>query len=516
MSHAATTPRQQRHAASTVLAVFDLDGTITRGDTLLPFLRFFGGTRSFLLGAVRALPALAGFALGLVSRHAAKEAVLRAFLGGIDGMELQRRGESFARERLPGMVRREAQERLDWHKARGHRCVLLTASPSVYVEPWARAVGFDDVLATQLQYDERGRFTGRFDGANCRGEEKLRRLEAQFGDLAALKTFGYGDSPADRAFLERCTEGIYKPFAGSAPAMRAAPNSALDLLRLMRPHQWIKNTFVFVGVLFGHAWNDPALAAAAALAALAFCLFSSAIYVVNDFADRERDRGHPQKRHRPLASGRVSAGVALALAGGLAVAGSAMAYAVGGMVLVVVAVYAVMNLAYSFGLKHLVIVDVFIIAAGFLLRILAGTLGIGIEPSQWLLVCGLFLTLFLGFTKRRSELLSLSGDFIIHRKALLHYNAPLLDKFIGICAAGAILSYSLYTMSPDTARIHGTTNLIYTIPFVIYGMFRYLYLLHGKQAGSDTSRDLLRDGHLAAAVAGWGVASFLLMFGGSD
>jgi HAD superfamily hydrolase (TIGR01490 family) len=505
-------------AASTVLAVFDLDGTISRGDTLLPFLRFFAGTRGFLLGLVRALPALVGFTLGLISRDAAKEAVLRAFLGGIHRMELQGRGEAFARERLPVMVRREAQERLAWHKARGHRCVLLTASVDVYVEPWARALGFDDVLATRLQYDESGRFTGRFDGDNCRGEAKLRRLEAQFGDLAALKIFGYGDSPADRAFLARCTEASYKPFAGSAPTMRAVRTTALDLVRLMRPHQWIKNGFVFVGLLFGHAWSDPTMAAAAVLAALAFCLFSSAIYIVNDFADRERDRGHPQKRHRPLASGRVSAGAALALAGGLAAAGSAVAFAVGAMVLAVVAVYAAMNLAYSFGLKNVVILDAFIIAAGFLLRILAGTLGIGIDPSQWLLVCGLFLTLFLGFTKRRSERLSLSGDQLLQhrgRKVLLHYDAALLDKFIGICAAGAILSYSLYTMSPDTARIHGTANLIYTIPFVIYGIFRYLYLLHAKRAGSDTSRDLVRDGHLATAVVGWGLATFLLISGGS-
>jgi len=511
MTQAATSPCQARHAPSTVLAVFDLDGTITTGDTLLPFLRFVS-KGNFALRASRALSALARFALGLLARDAAKEAVLRAFLRGASRARLALLGESFAREGLPGMVRREAQERLAWHKARGHRCVLLTASPEVYVEPWARAAGFDDVLATRLQYDESGRFTGRFDGGNCRGEEKLRRLEAAFGDLGGLKIFGYGDSPDDRPFLARCTDASYKPFAGGAPA-RAARNAPVDLIRLMRPHQWVKNAFVFVGLLFGQAWTDPPLATAAMLAAAAFCLLSSAIYVVNDYADRERDRAHPKKRHRPLASGRVSEGVALALAAGLAAAGSATALAAGQMVAVVVGAYAVMNLAYSFALKNVVILDVFIIAAGFLLRILAGTLGIGIEPSQWLLVCGLFLTLFLGFTKRRAELLSLAGDSLIHRKALLHYNAALLDKFISICAAGAILSYSLYTMSPDTVRIHGTTNLIYTIPFVIYGMFRYLYLLHAKQAGTDTSRDMAGDGHLVAAVVGWGAVSFFLISG---
>jgi 4-hydroxybenzoate polyprenyltransferase len=172
-------------------------------------------------------------------------------------------------------------------------------------------------------------------------------------------------------------------------------------------------------------------------------------------------------------------------------------------VLALLAGYAAMNAAYTFALKSVVILDVFVIAAGFILRILAGTLGIGIAPSQWLLVCSLFLTLFLGFTKRRSELLSVGEDFLIHRKALLHYNAQLLDKMIGVCAAAALMSYSLYTMSPATVQAHGTENLIYTIPLVAYGMFRYLYLLHAQHAGADTSRELARDPHLAATLAAW-------------
>lgn len=501
-----------RASSNVVLAVFDLDGTITTGDTLLPFLRFATRWR-FALCAVRAFPALIGLALGLHSRDSAKQAVLSAFLRGASRDRLAREGEAFARERMPGMVRSEAQERLGWHQERGHRCVLLSASPDVYVEPWARAAGFDDVLTTRLEYDADERFTGRLDGANCRGEEKVRRLEARFGDLAALKIFGYGDSRDDRAFLARCSEPSYRPFADSPAVCRPTRNSPADLLRLMRPHQWVKNAFVFVGLVFGHAWGNPVLVTSALLAAAAFCLLSSAIYVVNDFADRERDRAHPRKRYRPLAAGRVSTGAALCLGTGLAVAGTVTAFLAGEGVLAVVTAYVLMNLGYSFGLKNLVIIDVFIIAAGFMLRLMAGTLSIGIDPSKWLLVCGLFLTLFLGFTKRRSEMLSLAGDFVIHRRALLHYNAALLDKFIGICAAGAVLSYSLYTMSADTVLIHGTANLIYTIPFVIYGMFRYLYLLHARQAGADTARDVARDPHLVFAVIGWVAASILLMHG---
>jgi 4-hydroxybenzoate polyprenyltransferase len=207
----------------------------------------------------------------------------------------------------------------------------------------------------------------------------------------------------------------------------------------------------------------------------------------------------------------VSAAKALGLAALLAVAGGALAWSAGPVVLFIVAGYAAMNIAYTFALKNVVILDVFIIAAGFLLRILAGTLGIGIPPSQWLLVCGLFLTLFLGFTKRRSELLAVSSEYVTHRKALLHYNPALLDKLIGVCAAAVLMSYSLYAMSPETMRLHGTANLVYTIPLVAYGIFRYLYLLHAKHAGTDTSRDLVRDPHLAATVLAWCAITILLI-----
>jgi 4-hydroxybenzoate polyprenyltransferase len=255
----------------------------------------------------------------------------------------------------------------------------------------------------------------------------------------------------------------------------------------------------------------PPLLAAACAAAGAFCLAASAVYIVNDLADRERDRAHPKKRHRPLASGRVTARAALGLAATLAAAALALGLAASPGVAALVGLYAAMNLAYSYALKNVVILDVFVIAAGFILRILAGTLGIGIAPSHWLLVCSLFLTLFLGFTKRRSELLSVGVDFVIHRKALLHYNAQLLDKVIGICAGATLMSYSLYTMSPATTRLHGTEELIYTIPFVAYGMFRYLYLLHAKHAGTDTSRELARDAHLAATVIGWAATTVWLI-----
>ncbi len=282
-------------------------------------------------------------------------------------------------------------------------------------------------------------------------------------------------------------------------------------LRLMRPHQWVKNGFVFVGLLFGHAWNDPAMLEMAVSAFMAFCLLSSAVYAMNDILDREEDRRHPAKRGRPLASGalgvRAAAGVMLACAAG----GLWLALTRAGNAPWIFLAYLGLNLGYSFGFKHVVILDVFIIAAGFMLRILAGTLGIGIAPSHWLLLCGLMLTLFLGFAKRHAELNALEGEGSGHRPVLEHYTHRLLDQMITVAAAGTVVSYSLYTVSEDTVALHGTADLIYTVPFVLYGMFRYLFLLHRRGGGGDPAQELLRDPHLLAALAGWlGVTLWIL------
>ena len=288
-------------------------------------------------------------------------------------------------------------------------------------------------------------------------------------------------------------------------------NNSFELLRLMRPYQWVKNAFVFTGLLFGHAWHDPNLVTQVVIAFVAFCLVSSAIYTINDIVDLEQDKHHPRKCRRPLASGSVSISSAIMLAALLAMLGLVLAYYAAPTVLVILIGYALMNVAYTLWFKHVVILDVFIIATGFMLRILAGTLGVGIPPSQWLLLCGLMVTLFLGFTKRRAEIIALAEDKNAHRKVLEHYSPVLLDKMIVITSAGLIMSYSLYTMNPDTIRIHNTPNLIYTVPFVMYGVFRYIYLLHHQSRGGDPSHDLVRDPHLFAVVGAWLLAIILLI-----
>lgn len=274
-------------------------------------------------------------------------------------------------------------------------------------------------------------------------------------------------------------------------------------LRLLRPHQWIKSAFVFVGLLFGHAWNQPALVQAAVLAAAGFALAASCVYVFNDLADRERDRIHPTKRNRPLASGAVGVPAAVALGLACGAGGLALSWLAAPRVAVLVGAYLLLNAGYSLGLKHVSILDVFIISAGFMLRLVAGTEGIGIEASQWLLLCGMMVTLFLGFSKRRAELYALEGDDTgAHRKVLDEYDAVLLDKMIGVCASGTIVCYSLYTLSPQTIAQHHTTALIWTVPFVLYGMFRYLQRLHSG-GGEDVASDLARDPHLLSAVGAW-------------
>ena len=289
-------------------------------------------------------------------------------------------------------------------------------------------------------------------------------------------------------------------------------NSVKDLWRLLRPRHWVKNGFVLVGLLFANAWQQPGLAARVLMAAVAFCFVASGVYIFNDLFDREQDRNHARNKSRPLAAGRVSSGTAVILLIALWILSFGLAVLVSRRVFVILLIYIILNVAYSLRLKEVVILDVFIIAAGFMLRILAGTVGVGIPPSQWLLLCGLMIALFLGFTKRRAELYATSGaEGSGQRKVLGHYQPVLLDKMIVITATCVILTYSLYTMSPITIQTHHTDSLIYTVPFVAYGIFRYIYSLHTKATGSDPTQEIFRDAHILFSIIGWlGVTIWLI------
>lgn len=283
------------------------------------------------------------------------------------------------------------------------------------------------------------------------------------------------------------------------------PAGALSqYVRLARPYQWVKNGFVFAGVLFGHALGNPLLLGKAAVLFAAFCCMSSAVYALNDIADRHADRAHPRKRARPIASGGVGVPGAVIFAVLLAFAGVVLAAYVSMTALLIVTAYALINAAYSAGLKHVAVLDVFIIASGFMLRLLAGTTGLEIAPSRWLLLCGFMATLFLGFAKRRAEIGGDAGAEPSNaRRALDSYSPGLLDRMIVICAGGALVAYGLYTIDAVTVAMHGTDKLIYTVPLVAYGLLRYLFVLYRRGGGGDPTLEFLRDPHLIGAVIAW-------------
>jgi 4-hydroxybenzoate polyprenyltransferase len=233
---------------------------------------------------------------------------------------------------------------------------------------------------------------------------------------------------------------------------------------------------------------------------------------LNDARDAAQDRAHPDKRARPVARGAVSPGEALALSALSAAAAMALAAWTGWQVAAIVSIYLGVNAAYTLGLKRVPVIDVVAIAAGFMLRLLAGTLGIGIEPSKWLLACGFLLTLFLGFAKRRAEITRLAQDAGRHRAVLEAYSVGFLDMAIMLCAAGMLAVYAWYTVAAETALLHGTGNLALTLPWVLLGTVRYLYRLRLRGGGGDPAEDLLRDPLLAASVAGW-MATVLWLIG---
>lgn len=277
----------------------------------------------------------------------------------------------------------------------------------------------------------------------------------------------------------------------------------INLLTLMRPRQWVKSCFVFMGILFANAWHDPRMVKQVMMVAVAFSLVASGVYVINDLFDRRQDVNHPHKRNRPLAAGTVRPGIAVLIAAIIWAVGFSVGYLVSLPVVLILSAYVFINFGYSLGLKHIVLLDVFLLASGFMLRILAGTTGVGIAPSPWLLLCGLMVALFLGFAKRRAELYASAEGSTGDRKVLASYQPVFLDKLIVITSTCVILTYSLYTMSEKTIKAHQTESLIYTVPFVMYAIFRYIYSLHNQSMGSDPALEIFRDYHILASIVGW-------------
>jgi len=295
--------------------------------------------------------------------------------------------------------------------------------------------------------------------------------------------------------------------------VRARPGAVLHAVAVsLRPNQWTKNLIVFAALALSKHLFEPEPLARVALAFVLFCALSGTVYLLNDVADFERDRLHPVKRLRPIASGALSRRAAALLAVGLGVASAGASLLLGPLFASCAAAYLILNLLYSFYLKEAVILDVLCISLGFVLRAVAGAVAIGVLISEWLLVCTFLLALFLGLAKRRHELVSLTTAATGHRKSLAEYSPYLLDQMIAVVTASCLTAYTFYTLAPETVAKYRTHRLAWTIPFVLYGIFRYLYLVHRKEQGGSPTDILLTDRPLLATVALWALAIVLIVY----
>jgi 4-hydroxybenzoate polyprenyltransferase len=301
--------------------------------------------------------------------------------------------------------------------------------------------------------------------------------------------------------------------AGRERVSAPARPIGLSLVRSLRPGQWTKNLIIFAGLMFGQRLQDPRSVAYAVAAFVIFCLLSGVVYLLNDVADRESDRRHPIKQYRPIASGDLPVRTAVVAAGILGALALAAAFSLRPAFGVVGALYLALLVFYSGPLKHVVIIDVLTIAIGFALRAAAGAIVIGVPISHWLLFLTILLALFLALSKRRHELVLLADGATSHRRILEEYTPYLLDQMISVVTASTLVAYAIYTVSPETVEKFHTQMLGLTLPFPLYGIFRYLYLVHQKEGGGSPSEMLLNDRPLLLCVALWAATVGLIIYG---
>lgn len=299
------------------------------------------------------------------------------------------------------------------------------------------------------------------------------------------------------------TTRLTPPTHGHAPPAAVTGGATLrDWIVLVRPPQWVKNFFVLAPLLFSGRALEPESLLRAVVAFVMFCLLASTIYLWNDAADADADRAHPTKRARPIAAGRIAARQAVMVGAALLAVALLVAWQLGPAVFALAGTYVALNILYTLRLKEVVLLDVFAIAAFFLIRLLTGAAAISVQASVWLLLCGGLLALYLGFTKRRHELTLLGAGSTDHRSVLSHYSTGFLDQMSSVLLGVTVVSYIMYTLTSETARLVGNDALSYSTVFVLYGVFRYLYLVHQRSGGSPT-KTLLTDRSLMATVVLW-------------
>ena len=284
------------------------------------------------------------------------------------------------------------------------------------------------------------------------------------------------------------------------------------LVKSLRPTQWAKNLFVLAPAVFSSLLLNPDILVRAVLALVAFCFASSSVYLVNDLRDREEDRKHPLKKLRPLAAGTLKVSTAVAAVVVLAGAAAAISVRLGSSFAAILGGYLLLNLLYTFWLKHMVILDVMSISLGFVLRVEAGAVASRVEVSRWLLLCTIFLALFLAFSKRRHEITLLAGAAAGQRRVLDQYSPAFLDQMINVVTASSVVSYALYSVAPETVQKYNTRDLVYTIPMVLYGIFRYLYLMYQQPGARNPTEAILRDPPFLINMALWGAAVVWIVY----
>jgi len=292
----------------------------------------------------------------------------------------------------------------------------------------------------------------------------------------------------------------------------ARPSTLVDIWRLLRPTQWSKNSVLFAALIFSKHMFDWRYLSLVGIGFICFCAVASGAYVMNDLRDCDRDRQHPLKSQRPLPAGRVSQGTAVALALALMASGLAGAFRLDLAFAALTCIYLALQVAYTFWLKEVVILDVMAIAAGFVIRAGAGGVVIGVPVSPWLIICTFLLMMFLGFSKRRHELILLEGRATDHRASLKEYSPYFLDQMIAVVTASTVVAYAIYTVSPEVREKLGTDKLYLTIPFVLFGIFRYLYLVHQREEGGNPTQLLLTDRPLLADVLLWVATVAVLLY----
>lgn len=286
-----------------------------------------------------------------------------------------------------------------------------------------------------------------------------------------------------------------------------------SVVRLLRPVQWLKNFFIFAPLIFSKHLFDETYLFSAGQAFLVFALLSSTVYIFNDIADREADRLHPTKRNRPIASGAISVSRAIGIAVVLLLVILVLIARMNPKFIFIASVYFVLNIGYSFFLKHVILVDVFIVAAGFMLRVLAGAFAINVQVSEWLVLCTLFVSLFLSISKRRGELMMVKNTANYEGRAVLReYDVEFLDQMMTVAASGVAISYALYTVAERTITVFGTSSLIFTTVFVLFGIFRYLYLVRMRKTEDNPTHMLTTDPVTIINVVAWFAVCVIIIY----